>query len=55
MKARRYFIIITWVQHGLLENKTTVIDVEESLLESFISMLPLQDITKIKVEENNNE
>lgn len=56
MKGRRYFIIITW--HPIFdytENRTTVIDVEESMLEKFISTLPLSDIKKIRVEENNDE
>ena len=56
MKARRYYIIITWFPYNeLLENRITMIDVEESMLERFISMLPLSDIAKIRVEENNND
>lgn len=56
MKGRRYFIIITWFPYNeLLENRTTVIDVEESMIERFISTLPLSEIAKIRVEENNNE
>lgn len=55
MKARRYFIIITWFPYNeFMKNRKTVIDVEESMLERFISTLPLQDIENVKVEENNN-
>ena len=56
MKGRRYFIIITWFPYNeLMENRKTIIDVEESMIETFISTLPLCDIEKIRVEENNNE
>ena len=56
MKGRRYFIIITWFPYDeLFGNRTTVIDVEESMIERFLSTLPLSEIAKIRVEENNNE
>lgn len=54
MKGRRYYIIITWFPYDeLMENRTTIIDVEESMIERFISALPLADIAKVRVEENN--
>lgn len=56
MKGRRYFIIITW--HPIIdymENRTTVIDAEENMLDKFISTLPLSEIKNIRVEENNND
>lgn len=56
MKAKRYFIIITWFPYNqFLEKRKTVIDVEESMLEMILQTLPLSDISGIKVEENNND
>ena len=57
MKAKRYLIIITWVTYDMLmkHNKTTVIDVEKSMIERIISTLPFCEIAKIRIEENNNE
>ena len=57
MKSKRYLIIITWVTYDMLmkHNKTTVIDVEESMIERIITALPFCEIAKIRVEENNNE
>lgn len=55
MKGRRYFIIITWFPYNeLMENRKTVIDVEESMLETALRILPLCEIAELKVEENNN-
>ena len=54
MKGRRYFIIITWAPFNeLMENRTTVIDVEESMLEATLRILPLCDIAELTVVENN--
>jgi len=54
MKAKRYFIIITWFPYNeLMENRKTVIDVEESMLEATLRILPLCDIAGLKVVENN--
>ena len=57
MKSKRYLIIITWVTYDMLmkQNKTTVIDVEESMIERIITALPFCEIAKIRIEENNNE
>lgn len=57
MKSKRYLIIITWITYDMLmkKNTTTVIDVEESMIERIITALPFCEIAKIRVEENNNE
>lgn len=54
MKSKRYFIIITWAPYNeLMENRTTVIDVEESMLETTLRIIPLCDVAGLKVVENN--
>lgn len=56
MKGRRYFIIITWFPYNeLMENRKTVIDVEESHLEATLRILPLCEIAELKVVENNKQ
>ena len=53
--SRRYSIIITWINRGpnsIAAIRNTVIDVEENMVTEIIRSLPLYDIAKIEVVEN---